>query len=118
MAGNVVVLRLACMNRGVPRELLGIFTLDSIKTTPFDDHIGLYPGLRSCGIYIITPIGVRPPHSIPYACRLPNSFPRIFLPKSCDIKAGNVSMYEPAEKPNRIPTDPTVPGREYLQGKP
>lgn len=45
MAGNVVVLRLACMNRGVPRELLGIFTLDSIKTTPFDDHIGLYPGL-------------------------------------------------------------------------
>lgn len=34
MAGNVVVLRLVCMNRGVPRELLGIFTLDSIKTTP------------------------------------------------------------------------------------
>lgn len=55
MAGNVVVLRLGCMNRGVLRELLGIFTLDSIKTTSFDDHIGSYPGLQSCGIYIITP---------------------------------------------------------------
>lgn len=47
-----------------------------------------YPGFQSCGIYIIKPLGVYPPQSIPYACWLPNSFPNVFLPKSCDMKAG------------------------------
>lgn len=78
--------------------------------------LGYIPGLQSCGIYLITPIGAHPPQSIPYACWLPNSFPNVFLPKSYDMKAGSIFMYEPPV--NRIPKGPTAKGREYLQSKP
>lgn len=83
----------ACLYEyGDTRELLGTFNLDSIKTAPFDDHIGSYPVVHSCGIYIIIPIGVHHPRSNPYACWLPICSPILFPSQNHDVKAGQASI--------------------------